>query len=198
MSDESNTATVSGERKSVDLGEFDEDVEVAGERVSVEGTLVGDEVELAVTGDQNSVEVAGDGGVLRLVHEGTANSVTTAPGIDVRTDDRGSRLSLKTDEELSTETGSDLIRQTQDEALSDLGWFGISTVRYQTPADQDRCRFCGRETDDVVHRHERRVLVLFGLTVTLSSGSVSDECQYCTVGVDAAELSEEERRDIYR
>ncbi len=71
-------------------------------------------------------------------------------------------------------------------------------MRYQTDAaDQKMCRYCGREADDIVHRHEETVLCLFGAYLTVKRGGVSDECEYCAVQLGEIELSEDERRRIY-
>ncbi|PSP80050.1 hypothetical protein BRC81_02305 [Halobacteriales archaeon QS_1_68_20] len=192
--------SVTGDRKSVDLGEIDGGVAVEGDRVSVSGTLVADAVPLAILGESTSVTIGGDGGTVRLHHEGSRNSLTVAPEIEVETvEDTGSRLSVSRDERLSTDTGpSDLVRRTRAQAYGDLGWFGYATVRYQSEAsDQEQCRYCGREADEIVHRHEETVLCLFGACLTVKRGGVSDECEYCAVRLGDIELSEEERRRIY-
>lgn len=199
MTEEFET-TITGDRKSVDLGDVDGGVAVEGDRVSVSGTLVADAVPLAIRGEATSVQLHGDGGTVELYHEGSRNSLTVAPEIDVDTrEDTGSRLSVDRDERLSTDTGpSELVRQTREAAYSDLGWFGYATVRYQTDAsDQQRCRYCGREADDIVHRHEETVLCVFGVCLTVKRGGVSDECEYCAVHLGDVELSEAERRQIY-
>jgi hypothetical protein len=192
--------TVRGDRKSVDLGDVEGDLAIEGDRVSVSGTLAADAVTLSVRGEHTSVTLHGDGGTVELVHEGTATSVTTAPEIDVVTErDDGSRLSVDTDERLSVASEpEDLIRRHREEAYSNLGWFGYGSVRYQTDAsDQPECRYCGREADDIVHRHEERLLVVFGLPITVERGAVSDECEYCSVAVGDASLTEAERRRIF-
>lgn len=196
----SDVTTVRGDRKSVDLGDVDGDVAVEGNRISVSGTLAADAVTLTVAGDHTSVTLQGDGGTVDLVHEGTATSVETAPDIDVVTErDTGSRLSVSTDERLSVQSEpEELIRQSREEAYGDLGWFGYGSVRYQTDAsEKGNCEYCGREADDIVHRHEETVLALFGLHLTVEHGAISDECEYCSVTTGDVSLSEEERSRIY-
>lgn len=123
-----------------------------------------------------------------------------APDIDVVTErDTGSRLSVSTDERLSAQSEpEELIRQSREEAYGDLGWFGYGSVRYQTDAsEKGSCEYCGREADDIVHRHEETVLALFGLHLTVEPGAISDECEYCSVTTGDVPSSEEERNRIY-
>ena len=161
--------------------------------------VVNTNVDLYLTGDHNAVELQGYDQTVAFYHEGKHNTVRIAPkmSLETRRDD-GTHTSIQRDEELETEPpGTDLIRKTREEALSDLGLFGYGKVTYQTEADdQDRCRYCGRDTGDVVHRHQEEVLAILGLTFTMEKGDVSDECEFCTTKVDVG-LDEDDRRRIF-
>jgi len=193
--------TVAGQSQSSDVGEITDSIEVAGERTSTTATVSGDTdaVDLYLTGDHNAVELQGYDQTVAFYHEGKHNTVRIAPkmSLETRRDD-GAHTSIQRDEELETEPpGTDLIRKTREEALSDLGLFGYGKVTYQTEADdQERCRYCGRDTGDVVHRHQEEVLAVLGLTFTMEKGDVSDECEFCTTKVDVG-LDEDDRRRIF-
>lgn len=193
--------TVAGRGRSTDAGEITESIEVAGTRSTATATVApkSDAVDLYLTGDHNTVELRGYDQTVNFYHEGKHNTVKIAPKMSLQTrTEEGAHSSIKRDEDLETEPDeNELIRRTREEALSDLGLFGYSKITYQTDADdQDRCRYCGREAEDIVHRHQERVLRFLGLTFTTESGDVSDECSYCTTKVDVG-LDEDERRRIF-
>lgn len=192
--------TVAGRGRSTDAGEITESIEVAGTRSSTTATISedSDAVDLYLTGDHNTVELRGYDQRVDFHHEGKHNTVVIAPKMRLETrSESGAHTSIKRDEGLETEPrGTDLVRQTREEALSDLGLFGYGKVTYQTEADQDRCRYCGHDDVDVVHRHSETVLRFLGLSLTVESGDVSDECEFCTTKVDVS-LDDEERDRIF-
>ena len=193
--------TVAGRSQSSDVGEITDSIEVSGKHTSTTATVSSDvdAVDLYLTGDHNSVELRGYDQTVEFYHEGKHNTVRIAPKMSLETRrEAGAHTSIKRDEDLETDHDeSDLIRRTREEALSDLGLFGYGKVTYQTEAeDQDRCRYCGHDTGEVVHRHQEKVLAFLGLTFTVESGDVSDECEYCTTKVDVG-LDEEDRRRIF-
>jgi len=193
--------TVAGRGRSTDAGEITESIEVAGTRSTTQATIAprSDAVDLYLTGDHNTVELRGYDQTVHFHHEGKHNTVVIAPKMSLETrTEKGAHSSVKRDEDLETEPDeNDLIRRTREEALSNLGLFGYSKITYQTDADdQDRCRYCGREAEDIVHRHQEKVLAVLGLTFSTEKGDVSDECSYCTTKVDVG-LSEDERRQIF-
>lgn len=191
---------VEGRRKSVDLGTLSEGVEVAGERVSATGLVERDAVGVHVTGEHCAVELRGAGRVA-FYHEGEHTTLTVDERIDLTTrrDDGVSTSVARESFDVSVGPDpADLVSRTRQEAYDDLGLAGVERVRYQTVApDQERCRYCGREADAVVHRHEERVLSVLGYPLVLDSGGVSDECEHCAIRVDEGDVSEVERRAIY-
>ena len=193
--------TVAGRGRSTDAGEISESIEVAGEQSSTTATVAprSDAIDLYLTGDHNTVELRGYDQTVNFHHEGKHNTVAIAPKMSLNTaSESGAHCSIEREEDLETDPDeTELIRRTREEALSDLGLFGYGSITYQSRADdQNRCRYCGRDAEDIVHRHQERVLRVLGLTFTTESGDVSDECSYCTTKVDVG-LDEDERRRIF-
>jgi ribosomal protein L34E len=193
-----DTVTVVGTQKSRSLGDVCGSVAVETTRGSVEFTASGD-VDLVISGDRNSVAAAGTDATVRLTIEGDRNSVSVARALDLDiVADEGRANSIDRHGEDSTET--DLIRQDRDEAYADLGLFDYTVVSYQTRAtEREFCHNCGRDAETIVRRHDEKVLRIFGLTVSTSERTATDECPNCTPYVtdDEVELTESERRDIF-
>ena len=191
---------VTGERKSVDAGEVETGVAIVGERTSTTMVPAADLIEVYVGGDRNSVVVRGSDEEVALSLVGSNNSVTVGTRMSVRTErDEGVANSLSR-REFETDDGPDLVRRSEREAYASLGLFGVETITFQSEAEeQERCQFCGREARSIVHRHERKVLTVLGLNVTLEKGGVSDECEHCTRYVPDSDLefTDEERYQIY-
>lgn len=184
---------IAGTQPSRDLGSVETDVAVAADRGSVDLTADA-AITVRVEGDRNSVTVRGSHPVdLRLT--GERNGVTVAEAVDLTLTDDGAANSVS--RERFTEP-PELIEQSQEEAYAELGWFGFSVVTYQTDAtEREYCHGCGTDADGIVHRHEERVLSVFGLSVTVRTRARSDQCPHCADYIPEAELTEAERRDIY-
>jgi len=147
-------------------------------------------LEFVLLGLDGRVEVVDAGDVVLGVDAGLADLDIVA--------DEGRANSIDRHGEDSTET--DLIRQDRDEAYADLGLFDYTVVSYQTRAtEREFCHNCGRDAETIVRRHDEKVLRIFGLTVSTSERTATDECPNCTPYVtdDEVELTESERRDIF-
>lgn len=197
-------ATIGGERKSVDAGTIDVGIEIAGVRTSTTAVPGTESIEVLISGDRNTLRVPGDDEEIVLYLTGDHNSLIVAEGMTVTTKlDEGTSTSIKRQEfePAETEGETDLIDQSKDEAYASVGLFGIDVITYQTEAtEREWCRYCGRDADTVVQRHEEKVLAVFGLRFTLERGGLSDECEHCTTRIDPdeVELTEDERRQVYR
>ena len=186
--------TVEGTQTSRDLGVVEDDVTIPASSSSVDLTA-GAAVTVRLEGDRNSVTVRGDHPV-DLVVTGERNSATVAEAVDLTLTDEGRANSV--DREQFTEP-PELIEQSKDEAYAELGWFGFPVVTYQTEAtEREYCHGCGADTDGIVHRHEERVLTVFGVSITVRTRARSDQCPQCSDYVaDEVELTDAERRSIY-
>jgi hypothetical protein len=196
--------TIGGERKSVDAGTIDVGIEIAGERTSTTAAPGADSIEVLISGDSNTLRIPGDDEEIALYLTGDHNSLIVAEGMAVTTKlDEGTSTSIKRQEfdPAGTDAEPDLIDQSKDEAYASVGLFGIDVITYQTEAtEREWCRYCGRDADTVVQRHEEKVLAVFGLRFKLEQGGLSDECEHCTTRIDPdeVELTEDERRQVYR
>jgi hypothetical protein len=196
--------TIGGERKSVDAGTIDVGIEIAGERTSTTAVPGADSIEVLISGDSNTLRIPGDDEEIALYLTGDHNSLIVAEGMAVTTKlDEGTSTSIKRQEfdPAGTDAEPDLINQSKDEAYASVGLFGIDVITYQTEAtEREWCRYCGRDADTVVQRHEEKVLAVFGLRFKLEQGGLSDECEHCTTRIDPdeVELTEDERQQVYR
>jgi hypothetical protein len=197
-------ATISGKRKSVDAGTIETGIEIAGERTSTTAIPGAESIEVLISGDHNTLRVPGKDEEIVLYLTGDHNSLIVAEEMTVTTkQDTGESTSIKRQEfeSAGTDAEPDLIEQSKDEAYASVGLFGIDIVTYQTEAiEREWCHYCGRDADTIVQRHEEKVLSLFGFRFTLKRGGLSDECEHCTTRTDPdeMELTEDERRQIYR
>jgi hypothetical protein len=198
-------ATIGGERKSVEAGTIDVGIEIAGERTSTTATPGKKSIEVFISGDSNTLRIPGEDEEIVLYLTGDHNSLIVAEGMSVTTKlDEGASTSIKRQEFESagdTDKEPELIEQTKNEAYASVGLFGIDVITYQTEAtEREWCRYCGRDADTVVQRHEERVLAVFGLRFQLEQGGLSDECEHCTTRIDPddVKLTEDERRQVYR
>jgi len=189
--------TVEGDQASRDLGTVTEDVAVEASRSSVELTADAD-LAVRVAGERNSVTVRGDSAV-DLALTGERNGVTVGDAVELTISDEG-RANSVSREDFGFEGRPELVQQSRDEALAELGWFGFAIVTYQTEAtEREYCHACGADADTIVYRHEERVLTVLGWSMTLRNRARSDQCPHCSdyVPDSDVELTEAERREIY-
>jgi hypothetical protein len=184
--------TVTGWQRSTTLDRPTTGVAVAGGRCTADLRDVTGDIDVCVTGWQNTVEIRGSGTV-SLHLAGSHNTIETGPYIDLTVaSDTGVENTI-TDQPLPHEA---LIETTKREAAP---FFGRAKVTYQTPApDADHCQHCGAAAQTIIERHRLDAFFLFKRAVYRFEDGTSYRCEECSRARPTdATLSESERRDLF-
>lgn len=198
-------ATAEARGASTDVGEVESGLQITGDSSSIAASIADDEITLHIAGNYNTINLFGVDETVRVYYEGDSNTLKTAPDVTVEmVESRGTGLSKQSDERFALDEAlsgmepEEIIEQTRQEALDDLGLVGTAVVNYQEPAsdEKERCEYCTRAADTIIERVSVKVVRVFGLTWEYKEVARSDECEYCTLHVDYSDLDEGDRLDI--
>lgn len=183
--------TLTGWQRSASLERPSNGVAVAGGRCSVNlGSVTGD-VDVYVTGWQNTVEIEGNGRV-SLHLTGSHNTIEVGPYIDLSV---ATRTGIENTVENAPVPYSELIETTKKEAYP---FFGRTKATYQVPApDQEHCPGCGADAQRVIERRRTDAFFLFRIPVYRYEEGTVHRCEKCSRTVKDVGLSDSERRDLF-
>lgn len=189
--------TLTGWERSTTLAAPTATLGVTGGRCHLAVEQLQTNIDVFVTGWNNSVEITGRDCTVTLHVIGSHNTVTVGPYVSVT---RGIDASLETTLTAEDVPYADIIETTKNEALDTAG-FGRRKLVYQVPApEEEHCPSCGASSDRVIERKQLDALFLFGRPVyTFERGGSAYECGDCSMNAhpDVA-LSEDERKRLLR
>jgi len=153
------------------------------------------DIEVYVTGWDNSVRIEGQSITVTVHVIGSHNTVEAGPYTDLEiATESGLENTFSTDAFPARE----LIETTKDEAYSGI-LVGRKKVTFQEPArDEAHCPSCGENADAVIERRQEESFFLFGHPIyQFNSGGSSYECEECALHAGPnVELTESERKDL--